>query len=52
VTTTSNRPSLPDLPGDLLALGGKVRVSITRYAMRAADEAFEWRKPATTGETK
>lgn len=39
MTVTSNRPSLPDLPGDFLAFTPSTRAAITRYAMLAVDEA-------------
>lgn len=56
MTATSNRPSLPQLPNEFLAFTPTTRAAITRYAMRAVDEALAATPPlvaavpAQTGE--
>jgi hypothetical protein len=40
MNASSNRPSLPDLPSEVLAFTPATRAAITRYAMRAVDEAL------------
>jgi DNA-directed RNA polymerase subunit RPC12/RpoP len=40
MTSTSDRPSLPNLPTELAALDSGMRASVTRYAMRAVSDAL------------